>query len=114
MQAIAQHDVLGAPEAAQRRQVVGRDCGERRAQVLPRPAKPAAVLLKQQHLVMVEAILRHGRAHFIGHDAEVLANDEALVALALERHDREQQVQRIMHVGPVDCGHALRHPPQAK
>ena len=69
-----------------------------RRTILLRPAEPPSRALEQQHLVRVDGVLRHRATHFVGHGAEILADDEATVPDALEREDRHQVIERIMHV----------------
>ena len=53
------------------------------------------------------------RARSSGNGAQVLADDEAAVALAFECDDAEQVGERIAHVGAVDGRRPRGHPEQA-
>ena len=105
-------DVPAVPEAAQGRHVVGRDGGEGAAHEFVGPPEPSAVLLEQQHLVVIQTEFSHRPAHLVGHHAQILADDHAGAARALQHEIGEQLVQRIMHVGSVDRRTAGGHPPQ--
>jgi hypothetical protein len=95
-----QLDVLAQPEAAQRRQVVRADHGQRLGLPLRGPAEAAVlVALEQQRLVRQQVALAHGLAHARRDVAQVLADHHALVALALQREHRQQVLQRVLDVG---------------
>ena len=53
-------------------------------------------------------------AHLVGHGAEVLADHQALVAVAFQREQAQQVVERIAHVGAVPREQPARDPEQAQ
>ena len=111
---LPQIDVVAAPPAVQRRQVVRGHRGERVAHVVGGRDELAVLLFEQHHLVVIDAELRQRAPDLVGHHAQVLAHDQALVAMALERHDAEQVVEWIVHVAAVGGLEAARHPPLAE
>ena len=86
-------DVAPLPEAGDRRHVVGVRRGERELRIALRRLEAAVVsALEVQHLRRQHAPLLERRRHVGRHGAEVFADDERVVAHALERDDAEQIV----------------------
>src|SRR5690606_15699601 len=97
-----QLDVTAFPPALERREIVTPDRGERERRVgLRRDQTAVLVLLERQYSIRKDASLAHPLAKPFGHRAEVLADDEAAVADALERDDPDELVERIPDVGAV-------------
>ena len=74
----------------------------------------AGLLLEQHDLVVIHAELRQRAPDFIRHHAQILAHDQALLPVALERHHAQQVVEWIVHVAAVGGLEAARHPPLPK
>jgi hypothetical protein len=89
-------DVGAGPQPGDRRQVVGGDGGHRLRRPLGR-----VVVLEPQQPVGEDAVLGHGLADAVLDGAEVLADDERLRAVALQRDDVEQVLGRVADVGAV-------------
>jgi 5-formyltetrahydrofolate cyclo-ligase len=112
IKSIAQAQIVFLPPAAKRRQIMRRHCRERALHVRGRRLETTIrALLEQQHLVVVGAIVFHRLRHRFGHGTQIFADHDAVVALALERENRNQVIHRIVHVGTVLRQKSARHPP---
>ncbi|MNO99224.1 hypothetical protein D3C76_909900 [compost metagenome] len=80
----------------------------RRAEVLLK------VVFKIEHFIRVNAAVTQLADDFNRHGAEIFPDHHAVMALALQRKDGEQIVDRIMHVGPVVGGFTVGDPPQTQ
>ena len=69
-----------------------------------------ACLLEIHRPVGKETVFRHRGPQPVGHRAQVLADDEALIALALQRQYSQQVGERIVDVGAFLRARAFRHP----
>ena len=56
------------------------------------------LLLEEQHAVGKDVRLGHALAETLRHGAEVLADDEALVAVTLERKNADQILDRVSDI----------------
>ena len=105
-------DIVRVPEAGERRQVVGGDAGERQRRILVRPLEPVAVLFEIEHLVGQDVHRRHPLAKSVRHRAQILADDQASVAVALQGEDAQQVLERILHIAAGRRRIAARNPEQ--
>ena len=97
-----QREVVAGPPARKRRQVVRAGRDQRLGGIRVRRLEVARrVALEDQHAVRQHGVLGQRRAQLVGHGAEILADHEAAVAVALEREEPEQIVERIVDVGAV-------------
>jgi len=114
-ESLARREVASFPIACKRGQVVGRRRHERLGRVFGRGLEfPRGLPLEQQHTVGEDPDARERRTDLVGHGAEVLTDHHAAVALALERDDAEQVVERIVHVGAVAGLSSAGHPEQPR
>ncbi len=72
------------------------------------------VVFKIEHFVGVDAAVAELTDNFHRHGTEIFTDHHALVALTLQRQDRQQIVHRILHIRPVIGGFTVRDPPQAQ
>ena len=101
---------IGArPQAADCRQVVRRDGGERERRILR-----GRLRLEPDDLVAEDRRLRETLADALFDGAEVLPDDERARAHALERDDAEQVVGAIAHERALCGREPVRHPEQAE
>ena len=97
-----------APPADEGRQVVGGDGGERVARVGARRLEPAVALaLEGEDAVAQHAGLHQRVGEALRRRAEILGDDEALVAVALQPQHREHRLE-----GHGDVGAGMRPLPQ--
>ncbi len=72
------------------------------------------VVFKIEHFIGVNAAVAEFADNFHRYGAKIFADHHALVTLAFQRQDRQQIVNRILHIGPVICRFTVRDPPQAQ
>ena len=114
-QLVAQAQVMAGPVGAQGGQVVGAHGGQRAARpALGRPETAfVPELFEIEGAVGQQAMALHRGGHLGGHDAQVLADDDAVVALAFQADQAQQFVERVGHVGALQRIGARHHPEQA-
>ncbi|SAF22454.1 Uncharacterised protein [Enterobacter cloacae] len=72
------------------------------------------VVFKIEHFIGVNAAVAELADNFHRHGAEIFTDHHALMTLAFQRQDRQQIVNRILHVRPVIRRFTVRDPPQAQ
>ena len=93
---------------------MGADAHQRLIRKTGRHQEVAVVLAREEQRPVGEHAQRlESRAQAVGHGAQILADDQAAVALALQGEDAEQVVERIGDVGALGRRCARRHPEQA-
>ena len=113
-QFVPQAQVVPGPVAAQGRQVVGAHGRQRGLRVVRRrPEAAVGVVFEHQWPVAQHAGSGQRRAQGVRHRAQVLADHQALVALAFQCQDAQQVAERIGHVGAIGGAGSGGHPPQA-
>ena len=107
----AELEVVTFPEAGERREIVrrGRNQGVDGV-ILGRLEIALLVALEIEQAVGQHACAREAASHFVGHRAQILADDHAAIAVALEREDREQVLERVMDVRAFGGGRVRRDP----
>ncbi len=72
------------------------------------------VVFKIEHFVGVDAAVAELTDNFHRHGTEIFTDHHALVTLTFQRQDRQQIVNRVLHVRPVVGRFTVRDPPQAQ
>ena len=72
------------------------------------------VVFKIEHFIGVDAAVAELADNFHRHGTEIFTDHHALVALTFQRQDRQQIVNRVLHVRPVIGRFTVRDPPQAQ
>jgi hypothetical protein len=95
-------DVGTCPPAGKRGQIVRarRHQGFGRIRVRG-PEIARTVTLEYQDAVRQDGILRQRGTHIVGHGAQIFADHDALMAMAFEREEAEEVVERIVDVCTV-------------
>ncbi len=113
-QGIARGEVGAVPPAGERRQVVRGPRHQRAPRIGRRRLECDAVALEEQQAVGEDLVRLELAAQLLGDGAQVLADHEAALAVALERHDAEQVGERVAHVRALARLAPGRNPPQAR
>ncbi|CZW12877.1 Uncharacterised protein [Enterobacter cloacae] len=72
------------------------------------------VVFKIEHFIGVDAAVAELADNFHRHGTEIFTDHHALMALAFQREDRQQIVNRILHVRAVIGRFTVRDPPQTQ
>src|SRR5260221_14205431 len=95
-------EIAAEPESSERGEVVRQEGGGGEFGIVLRRQKiTAAAALEQQQAIGEHAAIAHGLAEPRGHGAEILADDGAALAPALERDDAPQILEGIRDIGAL-------------
>ena len=94
-------DIGALPPAGQRRQIVRRGAGDRKDGIIGGSEEIEAAPLEPEHAHARHIGARELLAKTLGHGAEILADDHALAALALQRDLADQVVDGIGEIGAL-------------
>ena len=104
-------EIVLFPITRKRREIVCADDGQGVFRIFFRQQIARAVMVEVHHAVGIDTVFTKSDAHFVRHDTEVFADDDAAGAATFEGKDGHQFSQRVAHVSTEIGAVAVGNPP---